>query len=139
MNDLTEIGKITKPQGLKGEIKVQPLSNNPERFLNYKYIYLGKDCNKTNVINVRTQGGFVYMMIEGVNSIDDAELLRNQLIYIDKSQLPKLEEDEYFVLGDNRNNSMDSRVAEVGNIKRDELIGKVWIRITPFSEFGKVE
>ena len=50
-----------------------------------------------------------------------------------------LSEDEYFVLGDNRNNSMDSRVAEVGNIKRDELIGKVWIRITPFSEFGKVE
>lgn len=97
MNDLTEIGKITKPQGLKGEIKVQPLSNNPERFLNYKYIYLGKDCVKTNVINVRTQGGFVYMMIEGVNSIDDAELLRNQLIYIDKSQLPKLEEDEYFI------------------------------------------
>ena len=34
---------------------------------------------------------------------------------------------------------MDSRVADVGNIKRDELIGKVWIRITPFSEFGKVE
>ena len=50
-----------------------------------------------------------------------------------------LSEDEYFVLGDNRNNSMDSRVAEVGNIKRDELIGRVWIRITPFSEFGKVE
>jgi len=50
-----------------------------------------------------------------------------------------LKDDEYFVLGDNRNNSRDSRWEDVGNIKRDELMGKVWIRIYPFREFGKVE
>lgn len=43
---------------------------------------------------------------------------------------------EYFVLGDNRNNSMDSRDASVGNITFDRLIGKAWIRIYPFSKFG---
>lgn len=43
---------------------------------------------------------------------------------------------EYFVLGDNRNNSTDSRYAGVGNIRRDEIIGKAWLRIWPFSEFG---
>jgi len=47
-----------------------------------------------------------------------------------------LGEDEYFVLGDNRNDSSDSRDPSVGNIKRDELIGKAWLRIWPFSEFG---
>ena len=49
-----------------------------------------------------------------------------------------LSDDEYFVLGDNRNNSKDSRFEEVGNIKRSELMGKVWIRIYPFKEFGPV-
>ncbi len=44
--------------------------------------------------------------------------------------------DEYFVMGDNRNHSMDSRTAEVGNIKRQDIIGRAWVRIWPFSEFG---
>lgn len=47
-----------------------------------------------------------------------------------------LGENEYFVLGDNRNNSTDSRQADVGNIKRDDIIGRAWIRIWPFSKFG---
>lgn len=49
-----------------------------------------------------------------------------------------LGEDEYFVLGDNRNNSSDSRIPEVGNIKRDRIIGRAWVRIWPLEEFGKV-
>lgn len=44
--------------------------------------------------------------------------------------------DEYFVLGDNRNNSSDSRVPEVGNIHRDDIIGRAWVRIWPFEEIG---
>lgn len=47
-----------------------------------------------------------------------------------------LGEDEYFVMGDNRNNSTDSRTEIVGNIHRDEIIGRAWIRIWPFSKFG---
>ena len=46
----------------------------------------------------------------------------------------KLGSDEYFVLGDNRNNSSDSRTTAVGNIKRSEIIGKAWVRIWPFSK-----
>lgn len=47
-----------------------------------------------------------------------------------------LGEDEYFVLGDNRNNSIDSRTEIVGNVHRDEIIGRAWLRIWPFSKFG---
>lgn len=50
-----------------------------------------------------------------------------------------LGDDEYFVLGDNRNNSQDSRVSNVGVLHRDELLGRAWIRIWPFSEFGVIK
>ena len=49
-----------------------------------------------------------------------------------------LEENEYFVLGDNRNSSEDSRFASVGNVTRDEIIGKAFIRLSPFNFIHKL-
>ena len=46
--------------------------------------------------------------------------------------------DEYFVLGDNRNASSDSRKEEVGMIKRDKIGGKAWLRVYPFDQFGVI-
>ena len=50
-----------------------------------------------------------------------------------------LGDDEYFVLGDNRNNSQDSRASNVGLIHRDELLGRAWVRIWPFDQFGVIK
>lgn len=50
-----------------------------------------------------------------------------------------LGEDEYFVLGDNRNNSSDSRDPVVGNIHRDEFIGKAWMRIWPLKDMCMIK
>ena len=47
-----------------------------------------------------------------------------------------LGDDEYFVMGDNRNDSSDSRNHMVGNVHKKDFIGKIWIRIYPFKEFG---
>lgn len=44
--------------------------------------------------------------------------------------------DEYFLLGDNRNNSEDSRFANVGNLKAEDILGKTWFRISPFEKIG---
>ena len=62
-----------------------------------------------------------------VASIEDAGLAAEEIT---------LGAEEYFVLGDNRNNSEDSRYANIGNIKKDYIIGKAWFRIAPFSEIG---
>lgn len=50
-----------------------------------------------------------------------------------------LSEDEYFVLGDNRNNSIDSRDLSVGNIKREDIIGRAWLRIWPLDKFELIK
>lgn len=47
-----------------------------------------------------------------------------------------LEEDEYFVLGDNRNNSSDSRDPSVGNVKKEDIVGRAFLRIWPLNKFG---
>lgn len=49
-----------------------------------------------------------------------------------------LGEDEYFVLGDNRNHSSDSRDPNVGVLKREDLIGRAWVRIFPFDRLGVI-
>ena len=50
-----------------------------------------------------------------------------------------LDKNEYFVLGDNRNHSSDSRVASVGVLTRDMLIGRAWVRIYPFNKIGVIK
>ncbi len=44
-----------------------------------------------------------------------------------------LDEDEYFVLGDNRNKSEDSRFANIGNVTEEQIIGKAWLTLEPFN------
>lgn len=86
-------------------------------------------------------GETVYIDENGMIYID-GELLsesygREVMLSAGRASEPiTLGEDEYFVLGDNRNNSSDSRDPSVGNIHRDDIIGKAWVRIWPLNKFG---
>lgn len=62
-----------------------------------------------------------------VSSMEDAGLAAEEIT---------LGTDEFFVLGDNRNNSEDSRYANIGNIKKEYIIGKAWFCVAPWGEFG---
>lgn len=79
------------------------------------------------------QDGIIYINGEVLEEDYGAEVMRSPGRAVTEITLG---EDEYFVLGDNRNNSSDSRDPSVGNIHRDRIIGKAWIRIWPFSDIG---
>ena len=51
----------------------------------------------------------------------------------------KLGDDEYFVLGDNRNSSEDSRMANIGNVKKDYIIGKAWFHFKGLGKMGLID
>ena len=65
---------------------------------------------------------------------------KDPMVYAGIAEEPlKLADDEFFVLGDNREVSEDSRYEEVGPVKRENIVGKAILRIYPFSEFGIFE
>ncbi|SDZ83860.1 signal peptidase I [Pseudobutyrivibrio sp. ACV-2] len=80
--------------------------------------------------------GNIYINGELLNETYGTEVILNSGI---ASSTVHLGADEYFVLGDNRNNSTDSRFEAVGNIKGDDIVGKAWLRVFPFGDFGLVD
>lgn len=65
-----------------------------------------------------------------VSRIENALLAENEIT---------VDEDEYFVLGDNRNNSEDSRYASIGNVKKEYIVGKAWFVFSPWEKFGFIK
>lgn len=82
---------------------------------------------------VQIKNGAVYVNGELFSEEVDAAAIEDAGLAAEEMTLGA---DEYFVLGDNRNNSEDSRFANIGNIKKEYIIGKAWFRVAPFSEFG---
>lgn len=116
---------------------------NPERF--DIVVFLEDPTDKTYYIKriIGLPGETVQIIGSGIYI--NGELLEEDYGYepIKKAgraaQKITLGEDEYFVLGDNRNNSQDSRKEVVGNVKRSQFMGKAFIRIWPLTGFGFLE
>lgn len=79
--------------------------------------------------------GMIYINGAPVDEVVNVEAMANYGLAAEEI---KLEENEYFVLGDNRNNSEDSRFASVGMIRREEIVGEAFLRTTPFNFINKL-
>lgn len=120
--------------------KISYRFSDPERFdiIVFPYQYQEKTYYIKRIIGmpgetVQIKDGMIYINGEILQETYGKEVMRYAGIADDPITLG---EDEYFVLGDNRNNSSDSRDPSVGNIKKDQIIGKAFIRIWPLNKFG---
>ena len=90
---MISIGKVLRPQGIKGEIKVEPLSD-PQFFCAIKKIFI--DDIEYEIISASVRGEFVYLKLSKVDSRNRAEDLRDKILYVPKKDLPTLKEGQFF-------------------------------------------
>lgn len=101
--ELLEVGIITSPQGLKGELRVYPDSDFPERFTQPGTRWIQDPqtaaINQVQLISGRYLAGknLYVIKLEGVEDRNQAETLRNYKMFVAQSDRPKLEPDEYHV------------------------------------------
>lgn len=103
-----------------------------------------REDHKSNVKRVIGLPGEVVQVIDGVVHIDGSPLAAggalDQVVLAGMAENPvTLGEGEYFLMGDNRDQSEDSRFENIGNVKREQIRGKVWLRLLPLVEIGLVE
>ncbi len=138
---------------------MMPVLENRQEILINRFIYLLTDPKPNDIIvflpngnekshyyvkrvigvpgdTVQIKDGAVYVNGEPfeeaveTDAVLDPELAAEEIL---------LAEDEYFVLGDNRNNSEDSRYANIGNVKKQHIIGKAWFIVSPYEDFGFIK
>ena len=90
------IGKIVAPHGVRGDIRILPLTEKPDLFLHLEYLLL-EGGKKLTVKNARFQKRMILVTTKEVTSMNEAELLRDKHIYINAEDLPELEDDEFYV------------------------------------------
>ena len=146
----TGVGQRTVVNG----VSMQPTLSDGDNLIVDKLSYRFRDPDRFDII-VFPQGDGRYFIkrIIGLPG-ENVRIDEDGSIYIDGEKLSEsygkeviqdpglakdgieLGADEYFVLGDNRNDSMDSRMAEVGPIVGERIIGRAWLRIYPFDQIG---
>ncbi len=97
IDDFTCIGKIINTHGLKGELKIEPLTSNIKRFSDLDRVFVGKDLEIFDVKKVRYAKDFVYLTFVDNEDIDSALKLKTKNIYIPNEERIDLPDDEFFI------------------------------------------
>lgn len=146
------VGEIIR---VSGESMVPTLENGNDIFIE-KFTYRNEEPERNDIVVVKTTyEGKKREYVKRIIGLPGEKVhIKKGKVYINGKPLkeckdfPKIEdggmarntielgEDEYFLLGDNRNNSKDSRNVELGIVERQQILGKFWFRIYPF---GMVE
>jgi 16S rRNA processing protein RimM len=95
MQDVLKIGLIVKPQGVRGEVKIQPLTDDITRFKKLKTVLI--DGKTFNVEGVTLAGNTVFLALTGICDRDVAESLRGKFVCVTRENAVKLPKDEYFI------------------------------------------
>lgn len=85
---------------------------------------------------IQIKDGYIYINDKQLEEDYGKEIIEDGGLAADKITLKK---NEYFVLGDNRNGSIDSRRTDIGAVKREQIKGKAWLCFYPFTKFGTIK
>lgn len=93
------VGRVVKPHGLRGEVLVRSLTENPDRFAAGAELLLGPDLDSAEPVLVegsRDHKGALLVYFQGFTSIEEAETLREWLIFVDAAELTELADEDAF-------------------------------------------
>ncbi len=93
------IGEITKPQGVRGELKLRPITCDLDRFEGLETVYLkrGDDFEAIHIRVTRIAEDAVFLFADGITDRNQAERLRGELVYVDREHAVALDEDSSFI------------------------------------------
>ena len=99
MEKLLRVGIISSTHGVRGEVKVYPTTDDPERFLDLDEVLLdaGREQIVLKITNVKFFKNMVILKFKGYDSINDIEKYKGRDLLIRRDQAVDLDEDEYFI------------------------------------------
>ena len=100
MNERLEVGQIVNTFGIKGFVKVKPWVNDIERFDDLKKVYvkMKKETQKLEIEEVKYHKDMVLLKFKGIETVEQAETLRNCYLEIDREDAIPLEEGTYYIV-----------------------------------------
>ena len=121
MNDKTLVGKIINTHGIKGNVKIYPYTDDPERFKDLDYLLVGDEFKELKIVDMFIQKGFVYVRFEGYEDINKILDFVNSNVYIYDKDRVKLPEDRYFI-------------SDIVNMEVHDMEGKLIGKVTDVIE-----
>jgi 16S rRNA processing protein RimM len=111
---LFKIGQIVNTHGVKGEVKVYPLTEDVNKFKRLKTVLVGGAPK--NILGVKFQKDRVILKLEGVDSMNDAETYKEKYIEIPREDEPELPPDTYYVADLKECTVYDTNEKELGRV-----------------------
>ena len=140
MEDLLKVGVITTTHGVRGEVKVYPTTDEPERFLDLEYVLLdtGKELRRRYIKNVRFIKNLVILKFDGIDNIDDIEKYKGKDLWIPREEAQELGEDEYYIADLQGLNVVLEDGTEFGTLRDVMETGANDVYIIDSNEHGEV-
>ncbi len=111
LSDFSIIGRIINTRGIKGELKVQPVNEDLERFYNLESVFVGENLEEFEILKISDNNRFIFMSFRGYENINDVLHLKDENIYVHDTKRVELKENQFFV-----NDIIGSKVVNTENI-----------------------
>ncbi|MBQ9573404.1 MAG: 16S rRNA processing protein RimM [Acidaminococcaceae bacterium] len=96
MMEKVVLGQIVAPHGVRGDLRIMPLTSNTQLFLDMDYLLLPDD-RRLHIVKARPHKNIMLVTVKEVASIEEAEALRGQKVSVYREDMPELPEGRYYV------------------------------------------